>query len=376
MKPSLRILVLFFVLAVLPASAFAVRSASGDSLAQVSRSLRVGDRGEQVAHLQQLLQDRGFNPGPIDGSFGPRTLNAVRAAQSHYNLEVDGLAGRLTIGALRSDTGGGAAAAEPVLPAESGLVFYRAGEGQAESAQQGRPVLSAGDSTTRQAIDPLIQAVGSLLPASVPAMAPSGQASASASTAPKGGDLALTFNGLPEEAALDAILKALEARGAVATFFVSGEAAERQPELVKRIDQAGHEVASLGYTELDMRRISPMTARALVRRTQSAILEATGKEPAFFRPPLGRFDQRLTTLVEEEGLRLMLWSNVAVRPVPEMDSQRLVEQLGGTLFPRAVIMLPLDKPNVRQAVEPLLAKLEAEGYRSRSLSELMGAKGL
>ena len=35
--------------------------------------LRLGDYGDSVAQLQELLVNAGFDPGPVDGIFGPRT---------------------------------------------------------------------------------------------------------------------------------------------------------------------------------------------------------------------------------------------------------------------------------------------------------------
>lgn len=390
MKPSLRFVLLFIALAaLLPASALAFRPAPGDQLAQAvqSRALRFGDRNEQVAALQQLLLDRGFETGPVDGIFGPLTLGAVRAAQAHYKLEVDGLAGRLTVGALRNAVAAGPSKPTAAAAAKGDLVIYRAEDRPASSQQEQRrqaglsatapaPHVREGPAAAR-----LIDAVRG--PEAVPALAdaapaaPTGPAATMAPAAPTvpaaptGGEVALTFNGLPDEAALASVLTSLQGRSMRATFFVPGEAAERRPDLVRQIHEAGHEIGSLGYTELDMRRTSPMTARALIRRTQLALSAVTGAEPAFFRPPLGRFDQNLTRLVEEEGLQLVLWSNVGVRAVPEVEPERLAEQLAGTLFPRAVLMLPLEKQEAVAAVEGLLERMEADGYQSRTLSELM-----
>ena len=47
-----------------------------------ARPLREGKRGWDVAALQFLLHERGFEPGGFDGGFGPNTLNAVRRYQS------------------------------------------------------------------------------------------------------------------------------------------------------------------------------------------------------------------------------------------------------------------------------------------------------
>src|SRR6201985_125692 len=43
----------------------------------------------------------GFAFGPIDGRYGPRTEQAVRSFQTAHDLEVDGIAGPLTLEALR-----------------------------------------------------------------------------------------------------------------------------------------------------------------------------------------------------------------------------------------------------------------------------------
>lgn len=53
-----------------------------------------------VTELQRALQQRGFDPGPIDGAIGRLTIAAIRAFQAANGLEVDGIAGPLTRAAL------------------------------------------------------------------------------------------------------------------------------------------------------------------------------------------------------------------------------------------------------------------------------------
>ena len=63
--------------------------------------LRSGARGSSVKTLQTLLRSKGYSVA-VDGSFGPKTLAAVKAFQRASGLSVDGVAGPKTWAALRA----------------------------------------------------------------------------------------------------------------------------------------------------------------------------------------------------------------------------------------------------------------------------------
>ena len=67
-------------------------------------------RGDDVATLQNRLVDMGFDPGRVDGIFGPRTEHAVKEFQKSVGVVVDGICGAGTVIALmrlvRTVTGG------------------------------------------------------------------------------------------------------------------------------------------------------------------------------------------------------------------------------------------------------------------------------
>ncbi len=57
-------------------------------------------RGGNVEEVQLALQNAGFDPGPIDGIYGPYTERAVKAFQAQKGLVVDGIVGEKTTKAL------------------------------------------------------------------------------------------------------------------------------------------------------------------------------------------------------------------------------------------------------------------------------------
>lgn len=342
------------LLVALPASAAAYLAASGPTLAAAvsERALRFGDRGPAVAELQELLRERGFDPGPVDGIFGPLTEAAVIAAQRHYGLEVDGLAGRMTVGALGvrpqavpPPTAPPAARAEreaqPVTA--SGLVVYEAASASAAADGKASGVAAAGTAGGGGAV----------------AMPVAGARTA-----------ALTFHHLPDSESLAALLRRLEEHGARATFFVTGvEAGQRQDDL-QRVRTAGHDVGSLGYRGVDMRDLPALAARLELRRSRQAIAEAVGESPVLFRPPLGRFDRELMRMAEEEGMRPVLWSNAVGPGDGGAGPERVAAQALRTLQPGAIIMVPLDAPGGVDAALRVLEGMSAAGYRTQRLIDV------
>lgn len=84
------------------------RIAATSSASQTRNSFRIGSvglaksgmSGPDVRQLQEQLKKAGFDPGAINGTFGPETEAAVRAFQQAKGLQLDGIAGQQTWGAL------------------------------------------------------------------------------------------------------------------------------------------------------------------------------------------------------------------------------------------------------------------------------------
>jgi len=62
---------------------------------------RVSSPGSQeVMGMQQALKDKGFDPGPIDGTLGPRTTSALKEYQKSENVTITGKMDRDTAAKL------------------------------------------------------------------------------------------------------------------------------------------------------------------------------------------------------------------------------------------------------------------------------------
>lgn len=87
------------------------------------------------------------------------------------------------------------------------------------------------------------------------------------------------------EANTDRLLELFDSKGVLATFFILGWVAERCPQLVKRIHQAGHEVASHGYNHGRATEQSRDEFLDDVKRSKALLEELTGHEVTGYRAP-------------------------------------------------------------------------------------------
>jgi len=81
------------------------------------------------------------------------------------------------------------------------------------------------------------------------------------------------------------LLAIFDRAGVQATFFVLGWVAHRFPNLVRRINDAGHELASHGFHHELVYRQSPETFRADLEMARAAIEDASGVAVKGYRAP-------------------------------------------------------------------------------------------
>jgi len=122
--------------------------------------------------------------------------------------------------------------------------------------------------------------------------------------------VAVTFDDGPHLEATPAVLEALRAAGARATFFLVGEQVLRRPALAAEIAEAGHEIALHGHRH---RNALCLTHRSFVddfERGRAVVSEATGVDPVRYRPPYGIFSAA-SLAAARRRLEPLLWSRWA-----------------------------------------------------------------
>jgi polysaccharide deacetylase family protein (PEP-CTERM system associated) len=82
------------------------------------------------------------------------------------------------------------------------------------------------------------------------------------------------------------VLEFLGDRGVRGTFFVTGEIAERSPDLVREVAGAGHEIGFHGWHHAPLTRLTAVQLRADAKRGKALLEDAGGTPVIGYRAPL------------------------------------------------------------------------------------------
>ena len=101
------------------------------------------------------------------------------------------------------------------------------------------------------------------------------------------GKLALTFDDGPDPVYTRKILDILKEKKVPGTFFVIGEHADANPDLVRREWAEGNDIGNHTFTHPNLAEKSPIRVSLELNATQRLIESLTGHSTRLFRPPYG-----------------------------------------------------------------------------------------
>ena len=181
----------------------------------------------------------------------------------------------------------------------------------------------------------------------------------------------MTFDDGPSSETTPRLLEILKQRNIKATFFLIGENAASNPDIVRRILADGHEIGNHSWTHPQLSRLSDDRVTAEISKTQDAIKEASGFTPTLLRPPYGAITTRQREWIESQfGLNIILWSVDPFdwkRPGASVITQRILSQVR----PGAIILSHDIHKQTVDAMPATLDALIAKGYKFVTVTQLI-----
>jgi peptidoglycan/xylan/chitin deacetylase (PgdA/CDA1 family) len=184
--------------------------------------------------------------------------------------------------------------------------------------------------------------------------------------------VALTFEAGGEPAPTPAILAALDAADARATFFLDGRWAERNEDLVRAIAERGHELGNHGYRHPDWTTMSSDEIEADLAATERVADRLTGRSvKPWARPPFGAVDERVLRVLRDAGYHAVYRDAVDGGHWPgETTAASVHDRALRSAQHGGVIVFHTNRAETPEALAGIITELRAAGFLLGPLSEL------
>jgi peptidoglycan/xylan/chitin deacetylase (PgdA/CDA1 family) len=181
--------------------------------------------------------------------------------------------------------------------------------------------------------------------------------------------VAVTYDDGPGELT-PKLLQTYKDEGARATFFMLGSRASARPDLVKRAQADGHELASHTMTHPDLTAIAVPEAKAQVLNAAAVISGITGVPVTMFRPPYGEVND---AILAEVGIPAILW-NVDTNDWREPGQAALIERSVGAADPGDIILFHDTHADTVEVAGAVVRGLRDRGLELVTVTQLFGGQ--
>ena len=174
----------------------------------------------------------------------------------------------------------------------------------------------------------------------------------------------LTFDQGYENGYTAPILDTLRDKNVKAVFFLTGDYAKRNEELVRRMIDEGHVIGNHGMDHASLPKLSPNDARNEIMSLHELVKEKYGYEMTLFRPPCGEYSEQALCEVKDCGYKTLLWSfaycdwNVNDQP----DAGEALERVSGAAHGGAVYLLHSVSATNCEILPEAIDRIRAAGY--------------
>jgi peptidoglycan/xylan/chitin deacetylase (PgdA/CDA1 family) len=193
--------------------------------------------------------------------------------------------------------------------------------------------------------------------------------------------VALTFDAGADRGYAELILDILREHGVPASFGMTGQWAEKNPDLVKRIAGDGHQLINHTWSHRSLTGHSPRTRplavaerRMELERTESLLQALSGRAARpYFRPPYGDQDAGVLKDVADAGYDYTVMWTVDSLGWNHLPARAIVERCLSRAAPGAIYIFHVGAESQdAQALESIIDGLRARGFGFVTVRDLLG----
>lgn len=189
--------------------------------------------------------------------------------------------------------------------------------------------------------------------------------------------VALTFDDGPNPEITPKILEILKEKNVKATFFVVGQKAEENPEILARIKEEGHIVGNHSFSH---KWYSGLETNRGIKSdfflAEKEINNIINVRPKLIRPPHGFVSAWFYKEMEKYDFKIVGWDIDSDDWISSENPQEITKRVVSKIRPGSVILFHdgINKKDILVALPEIIDELEKEGYSFLTVSEILHTK--
>ena len=182
--------------------------------------------------------------------------------------------------------------------------------------------------------------------------------------------IAFTMNCAWNDSDIDSILETLEKNQVKITLFIVGEWADKYPEAVKKIYEAGHEIGSHSNTHPHVNNISEEKNLEEIQLSVNKIEKITGEKTKLYRTPYGEYNDKVIKVAQEKGYYPIQW-NLDTLDYKDLTGEEMWNRIKDKLSNGSIILSHNGTKNTASSLDMLIKNIKEKGYEIVKVSELI-----
>ena len=166
------------------------------------------------------------------------------------------------------------------------------------------------------------------------------------------------------------IMDEIEKNGYKCTFFVTGFWVDANKDLVKEINERGHQVANHSENHLHLGEANTQTIATEIDTTSNKIKEIVGTSPLYFRAPFGEYDNGLINALNERQTQCIQWS-IDSLDWKGLTGKEITDRVSSKIKSGDIVLFHNNSEHILDALPLIMLTLKNKGLSAVRVDELV-----
>ena len=167
------------------------------------------------------------------------------------------------------------------------------------------------------------------------------------------------------------ILDILDQYNVKITFFVTGQFAAANPDLVREMAARGHEIGNHSWSHPNFDNLSKEEAYSELTRTSDLLESLTGQEVKLFRPPYGHCSSQTRIIVNALGMQAVRWTHESMDARQEASQENSLKYSTKDMKGGSIILTHVSAGCTVSVLPQILQWYQDNGFEVVRVSDLL-----